>query len=347
MPPVSKQRRHNNRRRVLDALRRQGPASRASLARSLGLSKVTLSAIANEVLADGWVTECDSEPGGIGRRPILLSLAPTLGVVAAVDIHARSLTLQLADLRGELLTEHTHVTPTDAEGLRKLVVDELASMCAECGCEPTAMRAITLAVPAAVDTAGQLNAVGRPACLAHIDWYQHLEAAFTHASVHLINNSNAATLAEHVQGAATDWAHFAYIGIGQSGFGAGLVLDGELYRGSHHGAGEIGALMLGHDEQTLDALVDLPRDTHFYRQLARLVALMDHLLDLDGVIFHALDVDQTTWQQQLSPLLAEHALRPIMLRAASLGAQAPLLGAAHLAGEQAWTDLLTRVANDA
>lgn len=347
MLPASSQRRHNNRRRVLDALRRHGPASRASLARTLGLSKVTLSAIANDVLADGWVTECDSEPGGVGRRPILLSLAATLGVVAAVDIHAHSLSLRLTNLSGALLVEQTHATPADAEALQSLVVNALNRACVDCGHALESMQAITLSVPAAVDTAGQLNAVGRPVCLAHIDWYQALNAVFEHASVHLINNSNAATLAEHVHGAATDWSHFAYIGIGQSGFGAGLVLDGELYRGSHHGAGEIGALVLGDDQQTLDALVDLPRGAHFYRQLARLVALMDHLLDLDGVIFHALDVDHPTWQQQLSPLLDAHALRPIMLRAAGLGAQAPLIGAAHLAGERAWTDLLAQITDGA
>jgi glucokinase len=53
------------------------------------------------------------------------------------------------------------------------------------------------------------------------------------------NDANAAMLAEHRAGAAAGAAHAAMLTVG-TGIGGGLVLGGELYRGSAGGAGELG-----------------------------------------------------------------------------------------------------------
>lgn len=343
MRVVSIEEPHNNRQRVLDALRRDKPESRAALARSLGLSKATLSVIADEALDAGWIVESESPAGGIGRRPTLLSLAPALGMTAAVDIHADSLSIQVSNLRGEPLAELTRVTPDSAESLQRLVLNELDAACAGCNRLPDSLRAVALSLPAAIDARGRLNAVGEPAFLAQINWHDAVAARFPGALVRLANNSNAASLAEHFEGAAADWSSFAYLGIGQSGVGAGLVLDGKVYSGRRHGAGEIGALVLGDGEQNLDSLVRLPRTEAFYRRLAQLMALMNHLLDLDGIVLHTVDLDHATWAGQLPAILDRYALRPVTLRPAALGSRAPLAGAARLAGDAAWADLLEQV----
>jgi glucokinase len=55
------------------------------------------------------------------------------------------------------------------------------------------------------------------------------------------NNANLATLAEHRAGAAQGAAHVLMLTLG-SGIGGGLILGGELYRGSVGAAGELGHL---------------------------------------------------------------------------------------------------------
>jgi glucokinase len=55
----------------------------------------------------------------------------------------------------------------------------------------------------------------------------------------LENDANAAALAEHRFGAGRGAASLVYLTM-SSGIGAGLVLDGRLYRGAHFTAGEIG-----------------------------------------------------------------------------------------------------------
>jgi len=52
-----------NRRIALSFIRRHAPLSRADLARSSGLQPSTVSAIIDELIEEGWVTE------GIGRAP--------------------------------------------------------------------------------------------------------------------------------------------------------------------------------------------------------------------------------------------------------------------------------------
>lgn len=57
------------------------------------------------------------------------------------------------------------------------------------------------------------------------------------------NDTNAAALGEYWYGAGKGQDPMVYMGLG-TGVGGGLIIRGELYRGSHGGAGEIGHLVL-------------------------------------------------------------------------------------------------------
>jgi len=62
----------------------------------------------------------------------------------------------------------------------------------------------------------------------------------------LESDTNAAVLAEHRHGAAQGSDHAVLIALG-TGIGGGLVLNGELYRGAHGFAGELGHLVVDHE----------------------------------------------------------------------------------------------------
>ncbi|HXT35371.1 MAG TPA: ROK family protein, partial [Chloroflexota bacterium] len=57
--------------------------------------------------------------------------------------------------------------------------------------------------------------------------------------VRVDNDANACALAQHWLGAGRELRDFVYVAAG-SGVGAGVVIDGDLYRGAHDLAGEIG-----------------------------------------------------------------------------------------------------------
>jgi predicted NBD/HSP70 family sugar kinase len=81
---------------------------------------------------------------------------------------------------------------------------------------------------------------------AHFGWrnlgLQERLAASVEYPVHVINDANAAAIAEFTQG-GHDGANLAIVKIG-SGIGAGFVLNGRPYHGEHAGAGEIGHLVV-------------------------------------------------------------------------------------------------------
>jgi len=60
------------------------------------------------------------------------------------------------------------------------------------------------------------------------------------------NDANTAALAEHRHGAARGFDHAVLVALG-TGVGAGLVLDGRIYRGSRGFAGELGHLVVDHE----------------------------------------------------------------------------------------------------
>jgi glucokinase len=60
------------------------------------------------------------------------------------------------------------------------------------------------------------------------------------------NDANAAMLAEHRAGAARDVRHAAMLTIG-TGIGGALLINGEVYRGAHGAAGELGHMVVDED----------------------------------------------------------------------------------------------------
>ena len=115
-----------------------------------------------------------------------------------------------------------------------------------CGQERANLRGIGVAVPGLVDakagvvlTAGNLVGWSRvPLC--------DLLRAQLHIPVVIEHDANAAALGECWRGAAQNLESFAFVALG-TGIGVGIVLNGELYRGAHHAAGELGDLVVGRE----------------------------------------------------------------------------------------------------
>src|SRR3954451_14536820 len=93
---------------VIDAIRAQ-PTSRAELGRRLGLSRPTVSAIVDDLVARGLIREGTPRAGraaarrasGPGRPPVLLSFDARSTFVIGIHIGVRHTTIALADAAGE------------------------------------------------------------------------------------------------------------------------------------------------------------------------------------------------------------------------------------------------------
>ena len=130
------------------------------------------------------------------------------------------------------------------------MVDRLVAasdtLLAGCGQERANLRGIGVAVPGLVDVeAGVVLTAGNLAGWSRVPLCDLLEAQL-HVPVVIEHDANAAALGERWRGAARNLENFAFVALG-TGIGVGIVVDGRLYRGAHHAAGELGDLVVGRE----------------------------------------------------------------------------------------------------
>lgn len=85
--------RTRNRVTVLEHLFDHSPASRSEIAAALGISKVTITAIANELVSNGLLLETGRNLSGAGRPASAVQLHPKAGSVLGIDLQPRAIRL--------------------------------------------------------------------------------------------------------------------------------------------------------------------------------------------------------------------------------------------------------------
>lgn len=341
-----------NRWRVLQAVRDRGALTRADAARLLNLSKVTASAVAAGLLETGQLIEAEKAGSGVGRKAGVLRLSPSLGRVLALDIDAHEVGAALTDLRGDdashaprgdarpggAAAPSTFATPEDLDGL----VEALARTIGDAADRDQGpLRHVAIVVPASVDRDGRPISAGVPRYLEGSRLGDALRERRPDVPVRLVNDTNAAALAERRRGAARDWNDFAYLGIRHSGIGMGLMLDGAVHRGRAGRAGEIGLLRLDRRFENLDAVFanDGNDGKEALEELTTVLATAFTLLDLEGFVLHA-DVPRgRPWLAGLEARLREVVPYQVELRSGRLGPHAPLHGGLALALDAAWASI--------
>jgi len=241
-----------NRLRVIDALRDEGLISRAEIARRTGLSRSTVSSLVSELQADGLVVE-RSEPAAAhgdqgGRPPILLSFDASAGVAVGIDFDHHHLRVAVSDLSSRILAEREQGLDTDHlahEGL-DAAAELVSELLAEAGVETSQVIGAGMCLPGPIHRPS--GVVGSTAILP--GWVGVAAAEEMHRRLDLPilvdNDANLAALAEAAFGAGRDAKDLVYLMI-SSGIGAGLVLNGRLYRGAEGLAGELGHVLVDAD----------------------------------------------------------------------------------------------------
>lgn len=241
--------RERNRLQVIDALRQRGAISRADVARQTGLSRSTVSSLVADLQAAGLVVEREiaTSPRGPegGRPPVLIALDQSAGALVGIDFGHRHLRVAVSDLSYTVLAESTVEIDVDTAGRDALdMAAELAvGLLDEAGVDRERVLAAGMGLPGPIDRRSGL-VQSRPILpsMDGIDTAAEMRERLL-VPVHLDNDANVGALGETTFGAGTGGSVVAYLRL-SAGIGAGLVLNGSLFRGAQGVAGELGHVLV-------------------------------------------------------------------------------------------------------
>ena len=165
--------------------------------------------------------------------------------VIAIDVGGSKLLAARVNSTGRLNAVRQIKTPAQAGALTLL--QHLSELAEQLMLPQSPPVGVGIGLPGTVDTK-----TGHCWCAPNLGW-REVDAAGALKQrlgipVFLDNDANAAAVAEHRLGAGRGATHLLVITLG-TGIGSGLILDGQLYRGAHGSAGELGHLPLFSDGQ--------------------------------------------------------------------------------------------------
>lgn len=233
-----------NRRIVLNLIRRHQPISRADLSRHSGLQRSTVSAIAEELISERWVMEGTASAAPRGRKPTSLHLNSQRAGIFGINVRPYVTNMALANLDGRFLVQETLATPLTPDDFVELVsrrVRELMTQYPE-----MAYEGIGVSLPGRVDLSSQRFVFAPNLGWKREDLKPQLELA-TGLTVELENEANVCALSEFWFGKhAEDARNLIAVAVSE-GIGVGMVLNGQLVRGSSGLAGEFGHISIVDD----------------------------------------------------------------------------------------------------
>jgi N-acetylglucosamine repressor len=234
-----------NRTGALDVIRRMGPISQSKIATILRLQPSTILRIVNGLLEDELVHPIGMEESGVkgGRRATLLQLNPKGAYAIGVDLHSSEILIVLLDLAGTLVGEIRKPCSSNSRTddiIQNIIngIHELLNL--HPGCQDR-LTGIGVSFPGKVDTDQ-----GFAIYASNFTYFKDVPLAQMLKDVFHIP-----VLVEHdmrVMAFGQQWfdggsQNMLCLGF-RSGIGLGIVMNGQLYRGSNQLAGDLGHIIV-------------------------------------------------------------------------------------------------------
>ena len=233
---------------ILESIRRAPDGiSRVELAGSTGLSPQTISNVVRRLLDDGIVREDRTIVSGPGKPRTVLELEGNRLVSIGIHLDPSVITFVAMNLRGEVLRERRIEVPNleVASETITLMASTVKDLIAEIRVPKKHIVGVGVVVPGPVDV--EQGTVLNPPLLegwSDIDLVSPLRKLLR-LQVILEKDTIASAVGEQWQSHEEDKnSDFVFVYCGH-GYGAGIVLNGDVHRGSSNNAGEIGHFSTG------------------------------------------------------------------------------------------------------
>jgi predicted NBD/HSP70 family sugar kinase len=234
---------------VLRHVSEHGPRSRATIALETGLNKTTVSSLVTELIGLDLLVERGLEQRGtVGRPGQVVELSGSGVVALGLEINVDYLAVRALDLTGA--ERHRSLDVGDNRRVEEgAVLDRLAALATaaldEVQAEGLRPVGATVALPGLVDAARGALLVAPNLGWNEVGVVDELHERLSGPAFPLAadNEANLAALAELWEGTARGLSDVLYVS-GEIGVGAGIIVGGELFRGSQGFGGEFGHMTI-------------------------------------------------------------------------------------------------------
>lgn len=234
---------------ILRSIYESGICSRVEIADKVGLDQATVTRVVQKLVEKEFVFESilGKKTGQRGRRSIGLKLSHNRYRLVVVRLQRLSFRVALLDLTGNIMEE----TECPIDALKKpshifdLIVQAIGKVMTDCS---EAVLGIGLTLPGPfLERSERIILMTESPDWEDFDIVHRLRKHFSDIPLYSKHDAKAAALSVwKTQGITSGSRVMLYLSAGQ-GIGAGLVINGEVFRGSQGTSGEIGHASIKHD----------------------------------------------------------------------------------------------------
>jgi glucokinase-like ROK family protein len=234
----------HNIRAILLTLLRHEQASRAQLAQLTHLSATTVTNLVTDLLKQGVIAEDDRattpQRRGVGRPQTALRLVPDARYAIGIHFDVDHINIAITDLYAHPLhsVSLAHAPEQSADSLLAETARLVREAVAASGVRVNCIVGVGVGASGLVDPDTGVNVISPNLGWRDVPLRRWLSEQLA-LPVRVENNVRAMALGEVLFGAGRGSYTLAFV-YARVGVGAGFVVDGDIYRGSGAGAGEIG-----------------------------------------------------------------------------------------------------------
>lgn len=248
--------RQRNQEEVIDALLEQEQLTQQALVHRTGLSRATVTRIVGTLIERNLIApeKAVSSESPTGVPTDVLFIQPKAGAAMGIDLGRNHLRAVVRDVAGasEVIEEETSDVDTigDSQGSLRRAADLAQRALARAGFEPSDLVGVYVGVPFAVDLQGRIAVhAGMPAWKG-VRPAEQLERRLRWPTTFKVaNDANLGAVAELEWGMGRGYRNTIYLEWSTS-IGGGIIVNGQLVRGSDGLAGEIGHMLVPGTEAT-------------------------------------------------------------------------------------------------
>ncbi|MCV9888524.1 ROK family transcriptional regulator [Metabacillus halosaccharovorans] len=230
-----------NRRLIISKIIEAGMISRADLSKITKLTRATISVQVADLLEEELIVESHQEHSSVGRKPIMLSINRNAGYALGVDLDHKHVTFTLSDLGGNpVSTDILELKNSNYDEILNLLIAQIKQYNDQYSDSRFGIVGVVIGIHGTVSKDEIINFIPQ-----HKWKDKNLKADLEKEldmQVYIENNANLCSFAERV------FKHHHsenLVSISMySGIGLGVLINGELLKGYHGYAGEMGHMII-------------------------------------------------------------------------------------------------------